>query len=566
MVRTTRSLVLVAIGFGLLFHTVPLASVGWAAGVCGNGIVEGGEECDPGGELHCDGNPALPTCTTGAQCSGGTNCYFAFSCCKFNCQFVGQGASCFDGNQCTDGDHCDNVGRCVGQFKADGSACDDGLFCNGADTCQTGDCAGHAGDPCAAATDCKATCNEATDACESTPFVPCGDDGNSCTDDVCNASGVCTHPGRPAGTVCRAMASACDVAETCPGGGAPCPADGFLPNNTPCGDLCTTNGTCQAGVCTGGTPLVCDDNDVCNGLETCQPFTGCQPGTPLDCSDGNSCTADQCDPSSGCSNPVLANGAPCDDGNLCTIIDVCQNGVCEGEDLAFLTRSSARVSQQSVVDGHLAVNETGGTAKLGSFSTMTPGSLVTADRVFLGKAVTVFDVEANLFRAPSATINGTVAPATLPVVPTFCSMPGGACGGSDVLVEERQVVRITPGTYANVTILPRGTLELDPGEYDICGIRSASPTAIRPRGNVVVRIHGDLKISRFGLIEPLAGSAQIWVAGKGKVLTSSAIHGTAINTPDGALKLGRAVLFDGALCADSLRGGRSVQLGCPLGP
>ena len=104
-----------------------------------------------------------------------------------------------------------------------------------------------------------------------------------------------------------------------------------------------------------------------------------------------------------------------------------------------------------------------------------------------------------------------------------------------MLVDERQVVRIAPGTYANVTILPRGTLELDPGEYDICGIRSASPTAIRPRGNVVVRIHGDLKISRFGLIEPLAGSAQVSGSReRGKALRkSSAIHGTAINTPDG---------------------------------
>jgi len=120
-----------------------------------------------------------------------------------------------------------------------------------------------------AATDCQTTCNEAIDACESTPFVPCGDDGNTCTDDVCDGLGTCTHPPLSAGTVCRPVATVCDVDELCAGGGSPCPADAFVLDGTPCGDLCTTNGTCQAGECTAGTPLACDDDDVCNGLETC---------------------------------------------------------------------------------------------------------------------------------------------------------------------------------------------------------------------------------------------------------------------------------------------------------
>jgi hypothetical protein len=565
MARATRSIWAELIGLAVL-GIVLAASPVHAAGVCGNGVVEGGEECDPGGALHCDGNPSEAACTTGAQCNGGINCYFEFSCCKFNCQFVGQGASCFDGNQCTDGDHCDNVGRCVGQFKADGAACDDAVFCNGPDSCQTGDCAGHAGDPCAAATDCQTTCNETTDSCESTPFVPCGDDGNTCTDDVCNGTGTCTHPPLPGGTVCRPAATGCDVAETCAGGGAPCPANGFMPNGTSCGDVCTTNGTCQTGVCTGGTPLVCDDNNACNGVETCTPFVGCQPGTPLDCVDGNSCTADQCNPSGGCSNPDLADGSTCDDGNLCTIIDRCQGGVCQGEDLTFFARTSAKLSTAAFVDGHLAVNEPGGSAKLGSFSVMPAGSLLTADRVGLGKLASVWDIETNLLRAPAATIGGNVTPATLPVLPAWCPMPAGACGGPNVLVGERQVTRITPGAYGTITVLSRGTLELDPGEYDLCGIRTSSPTAIRPRGNVVVRLQGDLKIGRFGLIEPYAGSAQIWVAGKGKILTSSGVHAAAINTPDSTLKLGRFVDFEGALCADSLKGSRSVRLGCPLLP
>ena len=49
-----------------------------------------------------------------------------------------------------------------------------------------------------------------------------------------------------------------------------------------------------------GTPLVCDDGDVCNGAETCDPATGCVAGTPLVCDDGNECTDDVCDPVDGC--------------------------------------------------------------------------------------------------------------------------------------------------------------------------------------------------------------------------------------------------------------------------
>ena len=36
-------------------------------------------------------------------------------------------------------------------------------------------------------------------------------------------------------------------------------------------------------------PVTCDDGDVCNGLETCDPVTGCVAGTPLVCDDGNAC-------------------------------------------------------------------------------------------------------------------------------------------------------------------------------------------------------------------------------------------------------------------------------------
>jgi hypothetical protein len=38
---------------------------------------------------------------------------------------------------------------------------------------------------------------------------------------------------------------------------------------------------------------------VCNGAETCQAGS-CTAGTPLNCNDGNACTTDSCDPLAGC--------------------------------------------------------------------------------------------------------------------------------------------------------------------------------------------------------------------------------------------------------------------------
>jgi len=569
MMPTSRAFavlsILLALGVGDL---APMGSA-WAAGVCGNGIVESGEECDPGGDLHCDGNPSLPACSTGSQCLGGVNCYFAFGCCKFNCQFVGQGASCFDGSDCTTGEICDNVGRCVGPFVPDGSACDDGTFCNGEDTCQTGECVGHGGDPCGGSTDCQTTCNEATASCESTPFVPCGDDGNACTDDVCDGSGNCTHPPVPAATVCRAVAGGCDVAETCAGGGTPCPGDSFLPDGTACGDQCTTNGTCQDGTCVNGVPLACDDDDVCNGLETCDPLTGCVPGTPLDCGDGNGCTADQCDPSGGCSNPVVPDGGACDDEDLCTAVDRCVGGLCQGENHAFVAEANLRLGPATQAEGHLAVNDPDrGVGKLGSFVFMADGSSITANVVILGKASSVYDVfyDVQLRKAPTAVVRGGEFPATLPLGTGDCSPPEGSCGGPAVVVPEGEVVRLTPGSYGNVNMFRRGTLELDPGEFDVCAIATQSPVAIRSRGDVTLRVHGDVKLSRLGLIEPLAGALHVTVAGKANLGTSSVARGVTFNVPDSRLKFGRLVEFNGSACAESMRTSRATRLGCPAAP
>jgi hypothetical protein len=43
----------------------------------------------------------------------------------------------------------------------------------------------------------------------------------------------------------------------------------------------------------------CDDGNLCNGIESCDPNTGCIAGTPPVLDDGVDCTIDQCDPATG---------------------------------------------------------------------------------------------------------------------------------------------------------------------------------------------------------------------------------------------------------------------------
>jgi cysteine-rich repeat protein len=50
-------------------------------------------------------------------------------------------------------------------------------------------------------------------------------------------------------------------------------ACGELENGTPCGDLCSGIGSCQAGLCIGAIPVVCNDNTPCTA-DSCDPDTG----------------------------------------------------------------------------------------------------------------------------------------------------------------------------------------------------------------------------------------------------------------------------------------------------
>jgi Tol biopolymer transport system component len=119
----------------------------------------------------------------------------------------------------------------------------------------------------------------------------------------------------------------------------PCTSGSCVPENCTsdldCDDDNVCNGieTCDTGVCRNGIPLVCDDSNFCNGPEVCDPLTGCQDGTQPDCKDNDHCTDDICDPeASHCVHipfePCCAIDADCDDQSICTGTEHCLSGHC----------------------------------------------------------------------------------------------------------------------------------------------------------------------------------------------------------------------------------------------
>jgi MYXO-CTERM domain-containing protein len=187
------------------------------------------------------------------------------------------------------------------------------------------------------------TCVRDSDCRDTNPCTSarCGDDGRCVFEPtVCVPSGACFDAG-----VCDPTTGTCS--------NPPKPEGGACED----GVLCTRNDTCHGGVCAGVT-IDCSVADVCHDAGACNPSTGLCPnprpnGTA--CNDGNLCTTDDscqqslctgtskdcsqadechaagvCNQATGLCPSPRPDGTACSDDNLCTFGDACKGSVCHG--------------------------------------------------------------------------------------------------------------------------------------------------------------------------------------------------------------------------------------------
>lgn len=175
-----------------------------------------------------------------------------------------------------------------------------------------------------------------------------GSAAGKCTSDAAHGTGACYQCGPASsggmqlcGGACIAPCTAldpCHVAGVCNPATQSC-TNPNAADSTPCddGNLCNGLSTCQSGVCTAGTPVVCDPPAPCFDAGVCDPATGiCAyapsvKGTP--CSDGQACTVgDICDGAGNCVSGTVS----CPDCQTCDAAGNCgpdgsQNGAgCTG--------------------------------------------------------------------------------------------------------------------------------------------------------------------------------------------------------------------------------------------
>lgn len=205
---------------------------------------------------------------------------------------------------------------------------------------------------------CSATSCDDRNACTMDSCLPTGgcahvavacDDGNPCTTDLCDSVQGCITTPTPVTTSCD-DGNACTGPDRCVG--VACVGSAIArccQNNGDCNDqnACTTN-VCQDHECIA-TNVNCMVPDACIA-GFCDPGTGACGAVAITCDDGNPCTEDGCDSSTGCTHRSIpgCGQACCATGALVDCANTgagtrCHTGTSDGQECIGSVGTSAEV-------------------------------------------------------------------------------------------------------------------------------------------------------------------------------------------------------------------------------
>lgn len=356
MIQGDGKLVVVGHDYGVLQGDIIVAR--YLIGLCGNGILEDSEACDDGGLISGDG--CNPTC----QIDTGWNCAGAPSACSaiFGDGVIVGGEECDDGNA-NPGDGC-----------SAGSVIEAGYLCTGmpstCTTCGNGTVdAGEDCDPSIALTDCcSSTCQYET------ALGSCASDSDSCTDDICDGTGTCTHPNNASPCTDGVF---CNGVDSCGGGSCSVHAGNPCTGGGECADICNES----AGNCLVASGTVCADegnpctSDQCDGTGACVHLDSDADGTG-DLCDNCATTANPDQQNSDCPDPAFFPAG------CATTPPSTKTGCCDGGDVcdACPAQKDNTNCDQSASAG-ASVGSSGGTIETpdGSVTVQVPPGALAAD-------------------------------------------------------------------------------------------------------------------------------------------------------------------------------------------
>jgi MYXO-CTERM domain-containing protein len=215
-------------------------------------------------------------------------------------------------------------------------------------------------------------------------------DTDACSIGLCSSAGVCV-----AGSVIGCNDGNACTDDSCDPNDGGCVGLKDDTNTCSDGNACFTGEHCLDGGCVPGTlPVDCDDKNACTA-DSCDPNTGCAH-VAQSCSDNDACTQDVCDPSDGsCSHPAVTcvdNDActtdscstaagcvftpiDCNDNDACTV-DSCGAGDCSHAPVACDDNDACTADSCDTVSGcaHTLIPGCGGAGAGGEGGTAGGGS------------------------------------------------------------------------------------------------------------------------------------------------------------------------------------------------